>query len=476
MASKALPRATPESVGISSTDIIRFIDEAKKAELGIHSLMVARRGSVVTEAWWPPYQPNDIHLLYSLSKSFMSSAIGFAVQEGRLSVQDTVVSFFGDKLPSNPSANLLAMTIQDLLTMSCGHDKDEISDMYMREDGDWVRGFLAREVPHIPGTHFLYNSSASFVLSAILQRVTGSTTIDYLRPRLLDPLGIENATWESNPEGINMGGWGMSITTDAILRFGQFYLQKGMWEGKQILSESWIEEATRFHVSNENNEQIDWKQGYGYQFWRSRHNAYRGDGAFGQFCVVLPEQDMVVAITSGVSGMQAVLNLVWDHLVGPISETPLAANPDSLKELQSTISQLELMGPKGALTSPIVSSIHAKTFVRSEKGDGLQSCVLSFGDDSGTLTLEDFEGEYRIEFGIGKWVSGITDFQLPNRRIGARAAWLDDDLLEIKVVHLESPTTTNIQCKFDGDAINLTTGLQFIFGPSEGPSFNGKLS
>src|SRR5262249_17904140 len=155
----------------------------------------------------------------------------------------------------------------------------------------------------------------TYMLSAIVQKTAGLTVLDYLRPRLFEPLGIEDPTWGTSPQGVSLGGYGLSIRTEDIARFGQLYLQKGEWQGRQLLPTTRVQAATSRQVSNGSSPQSDWDQGYGYQFWRCRHGAFRGDGAFGQYCLVMPEQDAVLAITSGVKDMQAVLNLVWDKLL-----------------------------------------------------------------------------------------------------------------------------------------------------------------
>ena len=185
-------------------------------------------------------------MLYSLTKSFTSSAVGLAVAEGRLSVDDLLLSFFPDEAPLHPGANLAKMRIRHLLSMSTGHDKDTTERLHANPD--WIKTFLALPVEHAPGTHFVYNSGASYMLAAVVQKLTGMKLIDYLTPRLFEPLGIQNPTWETSAEGINFGGWGLSIKTEDIARFGQMYLQKGMWEGKRILSEVWIAEATSKQV------------------------------------------------------------------------------------------------------------------------------------------------------------------------------------------------------------------------------------
>jgi CubicO group peptidase (beta-lactamase class C family) len=336
-----LPRSTPEAQGVSSAAIGEYIETADHQVNTMHSFMLVRHGKVIAEAWWKPEAADKPHVLWSLSKSFTSTAVGLAVAEGKLSLDDPVIKFFPDVCPAEPSENLKAMRIRDLLSMSCGHDTEP-----KRNDSEpWVQTFLKHPVPHKPGTHFLYNSMGSYMLSAIVQKVTGQTVIEYLRPRLLKPLGIENPTWDSSPQGINCGGWGLSVRTEDIAKFGQLYLQEGKWNGKQLVPASWIEQATSKQVSNGTDPNRDWTQGYGYQFWRCRHNAFRGDGKDGQFCVVLPDQDAVVAITANTHDMQAELNVVWDKLLPAFENKPLAKNKAEQQKLRDLVARLKVKSP-----------------------------------------------------------------------------------------------------------------------------------
>ena len=240
--------STPEAEGISSSAIMDFVDALEREQKdAIHSIMLRRHGKIIAEGWWAPFNEESPHMLYSLSKSFTSTAIGMAQDEGLLSIDDPVISFFPEETPEEPSDNLKTMRIRDLLKMNSGHQLN--TSGRMREGKTWVEGFLVLEVQHKPGTHFVYNSGATYMLSAIIQKVTGLTLLDYLTPRLFEPLGIENPTWESDPEGINMGGWGLSVTTEDISKLGQLYLQKGMWNGKQLISKAWVEEATALQTS-----------------------------------------------------------------------------------------------------------------------------------------------------------------------------------------------------------------------------------
>jgi CubicO group peptidase (beta-lactamase class C family) len=336
-AADPLPRSTPESQGVSSQGILAYLEAADQNVNSMHSFMLLRHGHVVAEAWWEPQTPQTPHVLWSLSKSFTSTAVGLAVDEGKLSLDDTVISFFPDQLPENPSANLKQMRVRDLLTMSTGHQEE----VKLWRETDWIGAFLAHPVPHKPGTHFQYNTPATFMLSAIVQKVTGETVLDYLTPRLFEPLGIQKPKWDANPQGISLGGYGLYLPTEDIAKFGQLYLQKGNWQGEQLIPSAWIEQATSKQVSNGSDPSRDWDQGYGFQFWRSRNNAYRGDGKDGQFCIVIPELDAVVAITANTGDMQAELNIVWDELLPAFHDNALAEDSAGQSKLQAAIRELK---------------------------------------------------------------------------------------------------------------------------------------
>ena len=257
------------------------------------------------------------------------------------------------------------MRVRDLLTMSTGHHEDDVKDFPYQSDDSVVKAFLARPVSHKPGTFFFYNTPASYMLSAIVQKVTGQPVVEYLRPRLFDPLGIENPTWDASKQGVSLGGFGLNVRTEDIARFGQLYLQKGMWQGKQLLPAAWVETATSRMMSNGSSPSSDWEQGYGYQFWRSRHGFYRGDGAHGQFCLVLPQYDAVIAITSGTRDMGSVMNLVWERLVPALKAGPLPADAASHRKLTDKLATLTLRSPAGTATSAMARTVAGKSYTRS---------------------------------------------------------------------------------------------------------------
>jgi CubicO group peptidase (beta-lactamase class C family) len=333
-ANMPLPRSTPEAQGLSSKAVCDFVAAADQINT-LHSFMLLRHGRVIAEGWWKPEAPDKPHVLFSLSKSFNSTAVGLAIADGKLSLDDPVLKFFPADAPAEVSDNLKAMTVRDLLTMTCGHDTEPKSV----NGAPSVKQFLAHPVPHKPGTHFQYNTMGSYTLSAIVTKVTGQTTLEFLKPRLFEPLGIENPEWDTSPEGNSLGGYGLKLCTEDIAKFGQLYLQKGQWNGQQLIPQDWIEQATSKQVPNDQESHAkmgpDWRQGYGFQFWRCTHNAFRGDGAAGQLCVVMPDQDAVVAITAAAGDMQGELNAIWDKLLPAFQAEALpedAADQEKLKE------------------------------------------------------------------------------------------------------------------------------------------------
>ena len=313
---RRLPRSAPHEQGVSASRIVGFLDSVEQGGPELHSLMVLRHGVVVAEGWWDPYRADAVHELFSLSKAFTSSAVGFARAEGLLTLDDLVLDHLRDLAPAVPDPNLARMRIRHLLTMTTGHEAGIHAELF--EMDDWERAALALPVAHEPGTRFMYTSAATYLLSAILRRLTGQGLLAYLGPRLLEPLGIEGARCDVSPSGVENGGFGMSVTTEDLACLGLLYLGGGRWGGRDILPPGWAGEATSRWTASRLGD-VDWAQGYGYQFWRCRHGAVRADGAFGQFVVMLPEQDAVIAITAGTPDLQGVLDRVWEHLLPAVS-------------------------------------------------------------------------------------------------------------------------------------------------------------
>lgn len=319
-----LPRAeTPESV---ATAMDGFFQKAATDSFDIHSVMIVKDGQVIFSRWQSEGVDTVPHVLHSVSKTFTATAVGLVIADGKMALTDKVIDYFPDKLPAEVSDNLKAMTIRDLLTMSCGHD---VEPSFRNPEQDWVTAFLAHPVVHEPGTFYLYNSLGTYMLSAIVQQVTGEKVVDYLTPRLFEPLHIDKPKWEESPQGINCGGWGLYLKTEDLAKMGQLLLQKGEWNGKQLIPAEWVAEMSKKQVESINpgtrmeeaeakgmtKETSDWMQGYGYQMWRCRPGCFRADGARGQYIIVVPDKNAVIAITSNVENLQGELNLVWDNIL-----------------------------------------------------------------------------------------------------------------------------------------------------------------
>jgi len=474
-----LPRSSPEQQGISSAGVRSFVNAADDEIDTMNSFMLLRHGFVVAEGWWDPYGPENPHMLYSLSKSFTSTAVGLAINEGHFSIDDKVVQFFPDEAPAELSDNLNQMRVHDLLRMSAGHE-EEVS---LRTEESWIRAFLAHPVPFIPGTHFQYNTPATYMLSAIVQKTTGVTVLEYLQSRLFEPLGIENPAWGTSPEGIILGGYGLSIRTEDIARFGQLYLQNGVWNGEELIPLEWVAAATSLQTSNGSNPESDWNQGYGYQFWRSRHNTYRGDGAFGQYCIVMPEQDVVVAITSGVRDMQSVLDLIWDKLLPAIKDEALPEEIDDWQQLETRLSNLQVRPIDGRPTAPTASTIGDKRYVFSENGRGIEAVSFDFAGETPALVVSTGTGDSRIPYGNDTWIKGRASFVNGFDRIigfdadyavAATGNWTGDSTLSIKLCLYETPYYTTMDFHFDGDEVGFESSSNVSFGPTMIPRIVGR--
>jgi CubicO group peptidase (beta-lactamase class C family) len=469
---RQLPRGTPEEQGVSSAGILAFLGAVADSRHEFHSFMMVRHGHVIAEGWWAPYRKTAPHMLYSLSKSFTSTAVGFAVTEGKLDVDAPVTSFFPDDLPAAVSANLAELRVKHLLTMSVGHAKD--STPVITREQNWVKSFLSLPIANAPGSVFLYNSGATYMLSAIVQKVAGQKVIDYLRPRLFEPLDIGGVTWETCPRGINTGGWGLSLQTDALAKFGQLYLQNGVWNGRQILSPAWIEKATTFKIQQPAGEGADleklkqtsdWHQGYCYQFWRCRHNAFRGDGAFGQYAIVMPEQDAVVAITSETSDMAGELRLVWEHLLPAMKDNAPLTEAASADQLKQKLASLALPPPMTQTASPTAARISGKSFQIESNAAGVRTVRFDFRNAACTFTLTDANAEYALPCGLEKWAESQTNMpgtppkltvgNLLPAKVAATGTWKDADTFVMTWRFYETPHHDTVTAHFDGDTLKL---------------------
>ncbi len=504
----SLPNSGPEAQGLPARAVQNFVEAAESAGLELHSFVLLRRGHLIAQGAWAPFSLEQPHALFSVSKSFVSTAVGLAVGEGLLSIDDPVLSFFPEFRPEVVSAHLAAMRVRDLLTMTTGHARGLAESLTgVLQEGQpqpWAQTFLTQSVDFQPGTHFVYNSGGTYMLAAIVERLSGQPLLGYLRPRLFAPLGIGEATWEPNAEGVAVGGWGLSLRVEDMACLGELYRQQGVWKDRQalgeevrpwrlkdqsILSEDWVEQATSAQVGNQvqgdGGGPHDWNQGYGFQFWRCQHGAYRADGALGQFIVVMPGQEAVLAINSAVDNMQSVLDLVWTHLLPAFEPGPLTPEPGALERLQHKCASLELPPVAGLLDSPFAVRLGGRSYTFEPNVLGLTELRLGSLSGQAELTLSTAEGSFPIMAGMGTWAVNHTRFDhvstldpSKDRRVAACAAWTAPDALEVHLNYLNTAATHVLKLRFEqgGEKLELESSSQTTFRVLEPLSLRGTLA
>lgn len=331
------PTSTPSAEGVDPAALIALVD-ALEATRGIepHGLIVHRHGRRILECAWAPHVAGTKRLVYSLSKSFTGTALGLQLGEGRLGLDDLVSDHLPDKFDDTVDERTRRLRVRHVASMASGHDHETVVEAARLDRDDPVRGFLHLPPEFEPGTHFTYNQPPVLALATILQRLAGERLVDYLQPRLFEPLGIEGSRWAQAHPGIDLGYSGLYTDLDAVARLGQLYLDDGVWDGRRLLPEGWVAMASSVQTPNPNETNVDWQQGYGFQFWMSQHG-YRGDGAYGQYMVVLPEHDAVVAFFSSTVDMQDVMDLLWQVLLPAMHDGPVEGDDAALADRISSL-------------------------------------------------------------------------------------------------------------------------------------------
>jgi CubicO group peptidase (beta-lactamase class C family) len=470
----SLPRSAPEPQGVDPRAVLATL-EAIAAIPELHSLIVVRHGQVVAEGWAHPFAADRRQTVYSLSKTFTATAVGFAAAEGLLSLDDVVVGLLPDQAPAAPDERLARMRVRHLLTMASGHDPEP--DL-MHGPGDWVAAFLATPLAHEPGERFVYNTPATHVLAAIVERVSGEHLLDYLTPRLLAPLGIEGAWWERSPQGVDLGGTGLSITTEDAAKLGLLYLQDGVWEGARVLPEGWAAQASAAQVSTAHWEGTDWRQGYGFQMWRSQHG-FRADGAFGQFSLVLPDEDTVVAITGGFRDTGKVLEQVWTHLLPGLHDEPIAADDEGRAALEARLAALRLDPPAGDAVTDTARRLSGSVLELGETPIGALSVSFVAGEEADELVVRTIAGDVVLRPGHDE----PTAQQVPSvfeRRHSPEAlvsgTWTGLDHYVLTVRWVETPHTLTVDVDVHGDRVVAMVRANVSFGPTELGPFPGRIT
>ncbi|MEJ3653313.1 serine hydrolase domain-containing protein [Actinomycetes bacterium KLBMP 9759] len=462
-----LPRSTPAAAGVSSRAVAALLDRLDERAIECHSIMVVRHGHVVAEGWWAPYSAERPHLLYSLSKSFTSVAVGLAVADRLLSLDDRVVDVLPDHVPADVSEHGRRITVHHLLSMTAGHDTDSLEEAWHLEPRDLVKGFLRVPFPVAEGTRHAYDNPTTFVLARMVERVTGRGLPEFLDERLFTPMGVDHAEWDRVASGAAFGFHGLHLTTEAVAAFGELLLRGGRWGDRQLVPRDWVELATRRHIATLPSEDgagnADFLCGYGYQFWTSRHG-YHGNGSFGQECVVVPSHDLVVAVTGGHantdSPAQVVLDAIWECLLPGLDAAGDSRDRSADDEvLAERLRQLSFAPVPGSAEPgrSVVATTDAATEDSALPGG---STVLVDPVDGGWL-LQLGSSSFEVAVGHGGW----RESSPLGRPIVAAGAWQGSTFrAELFVI------TTPHRVRLEVDAETSTTVATWSTVPLTNPS------
>ena len=465
-ASAFFEKITPESAGIPSQAIEDYIRASENELDGIHSFVLIRHGDIVAEGYWAPFSADRTHLLFSHSKSFTSTAAGLLADEGKLDLDERLVDIFPELVPEKPDPNLAQLRVRDLLTMNAGQNHEAV---FLAPDGDWVKAFMSNKIERKPGSGFKYDSCATHVVAAIVEKKTGKKLMDYLEEKFFRKLGITGAWSNVSPTGVACGGWGMNLKTRDLARFGLCYLNEGRWLGEQVISRDWVRLATSLQTQTKYDRpgDSDWSQGYGFQFWRCRHNCFRADGAFGQYTVVMPDKDAVISITAGLSDMGKELDLVWKHLLPAMQDQPLPENKAASDALSRHCEALAFPTVGGQADGEKIPYGTKFSLSGEQKRFFFTDVVLAKKGSGWEVALTDQMGPQKFPVGYGKWEYGeISLDKQPYESLGtlvgvqhtaASGAWTKPDTFEVKMFLVDTPSWMRFVFTFKPDG-----SLEFV--------------
>lgn len=432
---RTIPFALPTDVGIPYHAIYNFIKKLEDNKIPMHSILLARHGKLVSEAYYSPYEANTLHRMFSVSKSFTSIAIGLMAEEGKLSLDDPIVMYFPDKVPKNIHPWIARMTIRDMLKMETCRS---ITTYKINTKQDWVESFFTTEPSHEPGTLFYYDTSASHTLCALVERLSGMPMLDYLRERYLDQVGFSKEAYIiKDPFGVSMGGSGLMATPMDLMIFAMIIMNDGSLNGIEYLPKSYIKAAISHQTDTlMNGSTLEECQGYGYQFWRIQQEGFACYGMGGQLAICLPKYDLICVTTADTQGIQGgnqiIYNSLYDELLPSLSEKSLPADPSGQAKLESYLYQLSIQPLQGMTSSPIMEDIHAKRYHLKENSSRFTTLSLEFDSEGQEGLLSIFCGDEQLllPFGLGRMVT--ASFPIYSQRCTTSGIWLSLDTLYIK--------------------------------------------
>ncbi|MFA7636690.1 MAG: serine hydrolase [Monoglobales bacterium] len=456
---KYFKKVTPESCGVSSIDLIKFIEgmEDMPEIKETHGFMLIRHGKLLTEGWFAPYTEDMPHTLFSDTKTFVQLAVGFMVKEGLCTIEDKISDYFPDKLSDKVSEHNRNLKTKHLLMMATGHKGQQIhktgdfNDMSV----DKVKEFFETDNYIEAGVEFQYDNIATYVLSNLVSRLTGFNVAEYLKPRFLDPLDITVDYYSHDSNNVCIGYSGFRIKLEALAKVGQFLLNGGTWEGAQLLPKEWCEQAMAKHTDGIGPCGDDWNQGYCWHMWRGRYNTARLCGAYGQMCVIIPDRDMIFATNSGANfnKLQSILDNFYENVLLKVSDKPLEENPIGNIKLENKISKLALRNIF-APVSPRANELNGKEITFEKKGR-YNKIRLDFGSGVCRVALS---GDCEISFDAGlsepkeTYIENggfLTIDPFDHAKYSATAYFNIDDVFIITARILETVTIVKIEISPD---------------------------
>lgn len=493
----ALARRRPSETGVNATRIGRFLDAAAETGLELHHFMMVRHDTVIAEGAWRPYASGSRHMQHSATKSWTAAAMGVAVDEGLVALDDRVIDYFPEHLPVNVSANLAAMTVRDLLTMRTGHRVGISGGEWRARNESWVRLFLEVPVEDTPGGNFMYCSGTSYMLSAIVSKASGKTAHELLDARVFAPLGMRSVVWDLSPEGYNTGGNGLSCSPEDMAKFGLLHLRGGRWQGRRVLSEAWVRDATRNQVdvawigslagmrfARDGSAEPDASQrrpGYGYQWWMTEDGGFLSSGFFGQRCYVFPALDLVLVFNAALAiDDKHLKRLVWEHLLPAVDDGEHDSGAD--EALVARLATLSLPGlPAGSPTSPLAPAVSGQRWLAEPNEDGIVSIALTFERDRCIFHYVDARGEHTIVAGLGADLRGTTtmtgntlhhEYQPDSLRVVAQGVWSAPRRFDMRWCFDETTFCDRVSCTFDNGTLRFERSVNTNSGARVRPPVN----
>lgn len=459
----------PENYGISSGAILEFIDQAEAADdVNLINFMILSDENIIARFCKKPYAADYRQLLFSVTKSFTSIGAGIAIDKGYFNLDDKVIYFFPDKLPEVISENLSKMTVRHLLTMTTGIHDNTYGLLYPQKD--WVKAFLAQELPHEPGTYYRYCTHASHMLSAIIEKTSGTSLLEFMNEHLFEPLDIPKPQWETCPMGIIAGGMGLSLAPESVAKFGVLLLNKGEYFGKRIISEDYINLATTAQVSKINNtdaiNETDDRctenylgDQYGFQFHISLNGSFRAEGAFGQVCFIYPKERIILVATSRNTNTERLLQLIQTKLLNDINDN-VRFEQSIHNSLQEKLAKMEFETPQFKEIPWDVPSLNNKCYDISENPNGVRQIMLNREGYQLKCRIDYYDGQYsnlRFDFTqpVCDKTTFVKDIQTHVQQYVSYAIWESSTVLELVAIFIETPYVVHCRISFIDDEIEI---------------------